>query len=202
MDFAAFKKKLTDAAAPLMVKAAPLVEKAKVAWFKAIDYTQKQLQNTPLVLKTVEEYKDFLTKKRAILIAYNETIPETREILMRMPIWSTQAWSDAAEIRLVEISKESEIASHLAIQTSLDMKVWYIGEETFHGTDVASIMKWWETRCYDGKCEEKQDEESNEKPTEPMSEWEKPSEIKPEAEAPSAEKPTEPAGEADPLAGK
>ncbi len=191
MDFAALKKKFTDAATPLMQKAAPLVEKAKVAWFKAIDYTQKQLQNTPLVLKTVDEYKDFLTKKRAVLIAYNETIPETREVLMRMPIWSTQAWSDAAEVRLVEISKESEIASHLGIQTALDMKVWYIGEETFHGTDLASIIKWWETRCYDGKTEEDTQEAPAENP-----------EAKQEPETPSTEKTDEPIAGVDPLAGK
>lgn len=159
MDFAAFKKKLQEATAPLAEKAAPFIEKAKVAGFKAMDFTQKQLQNTPIVMKTVDEYKDFLTKKRGILIAYNESSLESREILLRSPIWSTQAWSDAAEVRFVETSKESELASHLAIQTPVDMKVWYIGQETFHGTDVASIMKWWETRCYDGKYEDLKKEE-------------------------------------------
>jgi hypothetical protein len=154
MDFALLKKKFTDATAPLIEKAAPIMEKAKDAGFKAIDFTQKQLQHTPLVLKTIDEYKDFLTKKRAIIIAYNETDPSNRDILMRIPLWSTRAWSDAAELRLIETSKESELSTHLSIQTPVDMRVSYIGEETFHGTDVASVIKWWETRCYDGKCEE------------------------------------------------
>lgn len=156
MDFTSFKQKLLDATAPLKEKAWPMLEKAKVAGFKAIDFTQKQLQNTPVVIKTIDEYKDFLTKKRIILIAYDETQADSREILMRMPIWSAQAWSDAAEIRFVEVSKESELATYLAISTPVDMKVWYIGEETFHGSDVASIVKWWETRCYDGKYDDAQ----------------------------------------------
>ncbi|MBP9812208.1 hypothetical protein KBC86_02415, partial [Candidatus Gracilibacteria bacterium] len=130
--------------------------------YKAMDFTQKQLQNTPIVMKTVDEYKDFLTKKRIILIAYDEKSLESREILMRTPLWSTQAWSDAAEIRFVETSKESELTTHLAIQTAVDMKVWYIGEETFHGSDVASIMKWWEKRCYDGKYEDTPKDEKKE----------------------------------------
>lgn len=162
MDFAAFKKKFQDATAPLAEKAAPFLEKAKVAGYKAMDFTQKQLQNTPIVMKTVDEYKDFLTKKRIILIAYDETSLESREILLRTPLWSTQAWSDAAEIRFVETSKESELTTHLAIQTAVDMKVWYIWEETFHGSDVASIMKWWEKRCYDGKYEDTPKDEKKE----------------------------------------
>ena len=162
MDFAAFKKKFQDATAPLAEKAAPFLEKAKVAGYKAMDFTQKQLQNTPIVMKTVDEYKDFLTKKRIILIAYDENSLESREILMRTPLWSTQAWSDAAEIRFVETSKESELTTHLAIQTAVDMKVWYIWEETFHGSDVASIMKWWEKRCYDGKYEDTPKDEKKE----------------------------------------
>ena len=165
MDFSALTKKFKDATAPLAEKAAPFLDKAKDAGFKAIDFTQKQLQNTPIVLKTVNEYTDLLTKKRVVLIAYNETHPDAKEILLRSPIWSAKAWSDAAEVRFVEISKESEIASHLDIKTPVDMKVWYIGEETFHGTDVASIMKWWETRCYDGKPgEETAKEETKEAP--------------------------------------
>lgn len=180
MDFSAFKKKLTDAATPLMQKAAPLVEKAKVAGFKAMDYTQKQLQNTPLVLKTVEEYKDLLTKKRAIIIAYNESDPSTREILMRIPLWSTKAWSDAAELRLVETSSESELSTHLSIQTPVDMRVSYIGEETFHSTDVASILKWWETCCYDGKYEEEPKKDDAKKEAAPAQETKTETEVKEE----------------------
>jgi hypothetical protein len=194
MDFAAFKKKFQDATAPLAEKAAPFLEKAKVAGFKAMDFTQKQLQNTPIVMKTVDEYKDFLTKKRIIMIAYDETSLESREILMRIPLWSTQAWSDAAEIRFVETSKESELTTHLAIQTPVEMKVWYIWEETFHGSDVASILKWWQSRCYDGKYEDIKKDETKETPA-------------PEATPPQgeqrADKKSEPTPvEVDPLAGK
>lgn len=173
MDFTSLKQKLIDATAPLKEKAAPFVEKAKVAGFKAIDFTQKQLQNTPVVIKTIDEYKDFLTKKRIILIAYDETNSDSREILMRMPIWSAQAWSDAAEIRFVETSKESELATYLAVSTPVDMRVWYIGEETFHGSEVASIIKWWETRCYDGKFEENEKKSESPKNDSGMAQEEK-----------------------------
>ena len=147
-------KSLTEKLNPLTEKLNPYLDKAKDAGFRALDFTQKQLQNTPIVLKTLEEYTLLRESKRFILISYDETDPLAREVLLRSPVWSTQAWSDAAEIRFVEVSSAPEIVRNLDITTALDMRVWYTGNETFHGTDVESIKNWWKTRCYDGASEE------------------------------------------------
>jgi hypothetical protein len=155
MDFSSLKQKLQDATKPLMEKAAPLLDKAKDAWYKALDFTQKQLQNTPLILKTRDEYIEVLTKKRCILISYDETDESSREILLRTPIWATKAFSDVAELRIAEVSRASELMREINVTTPIDMRVWYIGERTFHSTDIGEILKWWETRCYDSKTEEK-----------------------------------------------
>jgi hypothetical protein len=133
------------------MKLDPFFDKAKEAGYKALDFTQKQLQNTPIVLKTIDEYTLLRTSKRFVLIAYDEKDPIAREILLRSPVWSAQAWSDAAELRFVEISSAPDIIRNLGITTSMDMRVWYAGEETFRGSDIDSIKKWWKTRCYDGK---------------------------------------------------
>lgn len=147
-------KSLTEKLNPLTEKLNPYLDKAKDAGFRALDFTQKQLQSTPIVLKTLEEYTLLRESKRFILISYDETDPLAREVLLRSPVWSTQAWSDAAEIRFVEVSSAPEIVRNLDITTPLDMRVWYTGKETFHGTDVESIKNWWKTRCYNGDSEE------------------------------------------------
>ena len=143
-------KSLTAKLNPLTAKLNPFLEKAKDVGFKALDFTQKQLQNTPIVLKTLEEYTLLRESKRFILIAYDESDPLAREVLLRSPVWSTQAWSDAAEIRFIEISSAPDIVRNLNITTPLDMRVWYSGTETFHGSDVEALKHWWKTRCYDG----------------------------------------------------
>ena len=143
-------KSLTAKLDPLTAKLNPFFDKAKDVGFKALDFTQKQLQNTPIVLKTLQEYTLLRESKRFILIAYDEDDILAREVLLRSPVWGTQAWSDAAEIRFVEVSSAPDIVRNLDITTPLDMRVWYIGSETFHATDIESIKNWWKTRCYDG----------------------------------------------------
>jgi hypothetical protein len=142
---------LTSKLDPLMTKLDPLFEKAKDAGYKALDFTQKQLQNTPIVLKTIGEYELLRTSKRSVLITYDESDPLSREIILRSPVWSAQAWSDAAELRFVEVSSGPDIVRNLGITTPVDMRVWYTGNETFHSTDPEAIKKWWKMRCYDGK---------------------------------------------------
>jgi hypothetical protein len=153
-------KPLTDKVSPIVEKASPYLDRAKTAGYKALDFTQKQLQNTPLILKTHDELIELRTKKRVILITYDETHTDAREILLRSPVWSAKAWSDAAELRFVEMKVWSEIATELGVTSSVDMRVWYIWEETYHGMSIESILSWWETRCYDGKSPEGADAES------------------------------------------
>lgn len=147
-------KSLTDKLNPITEKLNPYLDKAKDAGFRALDFTQKQLQNTPIVLKTLEEFTLLRESKRFILIAYDENEPVAREVILRSPVWSTQAWSDAAELRFVEVASAPEIVRNLGITTALDMHVWYNGLETFHETDVEAIKGWWKTRSYNGESEE------------------------------------------------
>jgi hypothetical protein len=152
----------------LTAKLDPFITQAKDAGYKALDFTQKQLQNTPLVLKTLEEYNLLRSSKRFVLISYDETDPLAREVLLRSPVWSTQAWSDAAELRFVEVASAPDIVRSLDISGPLDMRVWYTGTETFHTTDIEGMKAWWKLRCYDGK-EEILVENSNKKSENPES---------------------------------
>ena len=136
---------------PYMKKLDPLVGKAKEIGVKTLDFTQRQMQSTPLVLKTQTELDALRSAKRLIVIVYDQSDASSRELLLRAPVWATKAWSDAAELRWVEKSTSPDIVSSLGVTTPVDMRVWYIGEETFHGSDVTAILEWWKTRCYDGK---------------------------------------------------
>jgi hypothetical protein len=138
----------------LMSKLDPMLSQAKEMGNKAIDFTQKKLQSTPLVIKNLTELDELRLSKRFILISYDALDPNASDILLHAPVWGVQAWSDAAELRLAEKATSSEIFRSLGIETPLDMRVWYTGQETFHTSDAKSIKEWWETRCYDGKKEE------------------------------------------------
>lgn len=139
---------LLEKVQPYIKKLDPLVDKTKEMGVKTLDFTQKQLQNTPIVLKTLAEFDAIRTSKRLIVICYDEKDPLSREILLRSLVWATKAWSDAAELRFVEKSASPDIISSLGVVTAVDMRVWYIGEETFHASEVSSILEWWKTRNY------------------------------------------------------
>ncbi len=138
---------------PYMKKLDPLVDKAKEMGVKTLDFTQRQMQSTPLVLKTQAELDALRSAKRLIVITYDQADVSSREVLLRAPVWATKAWSDAAELRFVEKSASPDIVSSLGVTTPVDMRVWYTGEETFRGSEVPAILGWWKTRCYDGKTE-------------------------------------------------
>ena len=136
-------------ASPYLEKITPYVEKGKIYGAKALDFTGKQIQNTPIALKNVTEYEKILTlSKRLILIAYDEEEAISQDIVLRSPVWSTMAWSDNASIRFFSIQSSSELATHLGITSPVDMRVYYGGGETHHFTDIESMKKWWKDRCY------------------------------------------------------
>ncbi len=123
MDWQALKQRTSS----YLEKATPYVEKAKVYGGKALDFTQKQLQNTPIVLKNVAEYEALVIDvKRLILIGYDERDPLSQEILLRTPVWSTQAWSDNASLRLFSTQTSPELAAHFSPVSAVDMRVFYL----------------------------------------------------------------------------
>lgn len=89
MDIATIKEKLT-----------PYIEKATDAGKKALVFTEKQVQTTPIFLKTETEYHDHVhANKRSIVIAYDENHEIAHTIRMMMPIWATLAWTDTASLK-------------------------------------------------------------------------------------------------------
>jgi hypothetical protein len=146
MDWNTLKNKLQ----PLAQKLHPYLEKAKNAGYKAVDFTGKQLQNTPLMIKTHDDYIDLQTRKRAILIGYDGTHPQAREVLLRAPLWGTQAWSDAADLRYIDTSLLPQLAREMGFLSPVNMRVWYTGKETFFTDDLSLLLNWWNGRCYDG----------------------------------------------------
>jgi hypothetical protein len=155
MDFSSLTQKIKEATKPLMEKANPLFAKAKDVGYKALEFTEKQLRRTPLVLKSHDELVEIQTNKRCILICYDEKDASAREILLRSPIWAAKAFSDIAELRFLEVGTAPAVTEELGVNTRLDMRVWYIGEMTFHSTGLEEILAWWDTRCYDGKTDRK-----------------------------------------------
>lgn len=138
----------------LKQKAMPFVTKAKEAGEKALDFTQKQMQSTPIVLKNITELEALISEKRLIVISYMPSDPLAHEILLRAPLWAAQAWTDAAVLRFLAIDQAPELVSHLGITTPVDMKVWYSGEKTYETNSFDSILTWWDTRCYTKSTDE------------------------------------------------
>lgn len=126
----------------------PFIEKAKIYGTKWMEFAQKQAQNTPIFLKTEEEYKALLEAKRSILIAYNETDPLAQEVLLRSIVWSTKAYMDNAQIRFISIQANESLAKNLNITGPIEMRITYAGVEYLRTNNLEDILKWWDNRCY------------------------------------------------------
>lgn len=137
MDFTTIKSKLT-----------PIFDQAKVYGGKALDFTQKQAQGTPIFLKTEEAYNILESSKRAIVIGYDENNTLSQEVTLRAPVWSAKAWMDNAEIRYISLSKTPELAQVIGMQGPVEMRVSYEGQEYLRTNDLTVMKQWWEKRCY------------------------------------------------------
>lgn len=134
----------------LKQKALPFVEKAKDYGFKAIDFSQKQLKNTDMILRTEEEFLRVTKKRRAIVLAYDETTLPSKELLLRVPLWGAQAWTDTADFRLISFTSNPEFREILGAKTNEYLAVWFDGRKTFEASSPQDILAWWKDRCYDG----------------------------------------------------
>lgn len=65
-----------------------------------------------------------------------------------VPIWATQAWTDAASLKYIELSASPDLAQTLGIKEVLEMRVSYMEEEYGRFTTIDSIKEWWKTRNY------------------------------------------------------
>lgn len=83
MAFQDFLKK----AQPWIDKTKPLVDKARGYSSQAIDYIGKQVEQTPIFLKTEEEYNIHASSKRAIFVAFDGSSSDAESLRLLMPLW-------------------------------------------------------------------------------------------------------------------
>jgi hypothetical protein len=141
-------KALTEKTKPWIDKTRPLVEKAKTYGSTAVSFVGKQIETTPIFLTTEESYNIHISAKRAVLIAYDSRDPISESIRLMMPIWATQAWTDASELKYIEISGNEELARNLNIVGPLEMRITYMGDEYTRLHTIDEIRNWWKARCY------------------------------------------------------
>ena len=141
-------KPLVDKTKVIAQKASPVVKKMKWYGSEAVAYVWKQIEQTPIFLRTEEEYNEFLIPKTSILVAYDSTHATSEDIRIMMPIWATQAWTDAAELKYIEISDNVDLAKTLKINWPIEMRVAYMGEEYGRFGDIDTIKAWWKSRNY------------------------------------------------------
>jgi hypothetical protein len=112
-------KSLTD-------KLNPLVNKAKELGKKAAEFTEDKIQMTPLFIRTMDEYTKFLTEKRTILVAYDNSVDAVAdEVRLHSSMWMARAFMDAAGLKFVSINEYPELAHHIGLTGSLDMRIRY-----------------------------------------------------------------------------
>lgn len=141
-------KSLLEKTKTITEKSKPLIEKAKVYSSSAIAFVWKQVEQTPIFIKTEEEYNIHASEKRSICIAYDASNTISEPIRIMMPVWATQAWTDTAVLKYIEISWSKDLSSTLQISWPLEMRVSYMGEEQCRLNSLEEIKSWWKERNY------------------------------------------------------
>lgn len=139
---------LIDTTKTLAKKTTPVISRVKWYWSDALAYVGKQVEQTPIFLKTEEEYNEFFASKRAILIAYDNRDAVSEDIRMMLPVWATQAWTDTAELKYIEISGNPDLVKILKITWPIEMRISYMREEYGRLSDIQAIKDWWKSRQY------------------------------------------------------
>ena len=159
---------LTAKAKPWLDKTKPLIDRAKTYGSSAVSFVGKQIEATPIFLTTDEAYNIHMSSKRAILIAYDNQDPQSESIRLMMPIWATQAWTDASELRYIETSGNAALARNLNIVGPLEMRISYMGDEYTRLHTLDDIRNWWKARCYKKDTEIIAKEPIEGTPTDPL----------------------------------
>ncbi len=141
-------KNITDKLNPYIAKMDPYLDRAKKYGKKAAEFTEEQIQMTPLFIKTQAEYDAIITEKRVILIAYDETDPVAQEIRLLSPVWLIRAFMDTARLRFISIIESAELSNNLGLSSPLDMRVRYEWIETTQLGNIDEIKKWWQSPVY------------------------------------------------------
>ena len=162
-------KQIIEKAQPLISKTkeianktTPIVNKAKTYWSNTIAFMWKQLEQTPMFLKTEEEYNIHASAKRAISIAYDSRDSVSEDIRVMSPIWSTLAWTDTAQLKFIEISTNEDLSRNIGFKWPLEMRVSYMWEEYIRCNTLEDIKNWWKTRTYKKDNPKESTDEDNE----------------------------------------
>lgn len=141
-------KNLKEKTQWLIEKSKPIVNKAKEYGSSAIAFAGKQIEQTPIFIKNEEDYNIHMSAKRAIFVAYDQKWNASEFVRMMIPVWWTQAWTDAAEIKYLETDTHKELAEILNIQWPVEMRVYYSWTEYARHNSLDEIKKWWKDRNY------------------------------------------------------
>lgn len=139
---------ITDKLNPYIAKMDPYLDLAKKYGKKAAEFTEEQIQATPLFVRSQTEYDTLITEKRVVIIAYDETDPVAQEIRLLSPIWLTRAFMDTARLRYISLTESRDLAMSLGLTSPIDMRVRFAGEETVHLADISGIKSWWQNPVY------------------------------------------------------
>lgn len=95
----------------------PYLDKVKEFSKRAAEFTEDKVQQfTPLFIKTASEYDAFLTKKRTVLIGYDDSHDSiSNTIRLHSTVWMTRAFMDIATLRFISINEYPELSRHAGL---------------------------------------------------------------------------------------
>ncbi len=101
-----------------------ITTQAKEYGDKVVNFSEKQLKNTPAFLKTVEDFEKISHEKRLILIIAQKDTEDYNKIMARYPIFAAKAWMMIARLHLIDSSLSADLVAHLQLDVSLAMLVY------------------------------------------------------------------------------
>jgi hypothetical protein len=108
-------KDLIEQTRKITEKSKPIMKQAQMYGSHTLAFLGKQVEQTPIYIKTEEEYNIHSSEKRSICIAYDSSKEVAEFIHIMMPVWATKAWTDAATLKYIEVSNNPDLARNLNI---------------------------------------------------------------------------------------
>ncbi len=147
----------------------PYLTKAKEFGKKAAEFTENQIQTTPIFIKTQAEYDALINEKRVILISYDETHAVANDIRLFSTMWITRAFVDNAKIKFISLTQSRDLVSNLWLVDSIDMRVFFEWNQIHQITEINKIKDWWKNPIYKMEESSVQSESTETAPIDPLS---------------------------------
>lgn len=174
MDWSELKKKALE----LKDKGKALADKAMPYMEKATDFVETQFQASPLVLKNMEAYTEFIKAKKCIILIVNENDETYKNLMLRYPVLASKAWTMVSSLRMINTTISPDFMVNLKIEKTPLLIVTFDGFEYTRVEGLEAILAWFDHPRF---CDEdSKDESTKETPskTETTSEAEKQTETK------------------------